>query len=84
MRRAAWLRATITIAAYRGRYLITDGTVGDSPHMDPLGVSPASTDHQTQADDHQRARRALLPCKRFPVVGAGGQLLWAWCLVPCP
>lgn len=62
VRRAAWLRATITIAAYRGRYLITDGTVGDSPHMDPLGVSPASTDHQTQADDHQRARRALLPC----------------------
>lgn len=59
VRRAAWLRAATTVAAYRDRYLVTDGTAGDSPHMDPLGVSPAGTDRQTEADDHQRARRAL-------------------------
>ncbi|MDO4900840.1 MobF family relaxase [Actinomyces sp.] len=53
-RRAAWLQAATAVAAYRDLYGITDGTLDDSPHMDPLGVRPISGEQETKFQTNRR------------------------------
>ena len=70
--RAQWIRQATTVAAYRDRYLITDGIAGDSPSMDPLGVRPLSSDSKQQQADRETASRALKQARRIAESTNGG------------
>ncbi|WP_218973376.1 MobF family relaxase [Actinomyces wuliandei] len=61
----AWTRAATTVAAYRDRYQVTDGTKDDSPHMDPLGTRPIGNTHKQQQHDRTTAQAALRRARRL-------------------